>query len=68
MCNNWVLHLELMYGRTARDPVQVVKEELTQQAASGKRQSMVKYLLDLRKRLKQCSALASEHAMTLQVK
>ena len=33
---------ELMYGRTARVPLQVVKEELTQQAISGKRQSVVK--------------------------
>ena len=45
-----------------------MKEELTQQAVSGKRKSVVKYLLDLRERLKQCSKLASEHAMTLQVK
>ena len=59
---------ELMYERTASGPLQVVKEELTQQAVSGKRQSDVKYLLDLRERLKQCSELASEHAMTLQVK
>ena len=59
---------ELMYGRTARGPLQVVKEELTQQAVSGKLQSVVKYLLDLRERLKQCSELASKHAMTLQVK
>ena len=60
---------ELMYGRNARGPLQVVKEELTQQAVSGKRQSVVKYLLDLRERLKQCmSELANEHAMTLQVK
>ena len=44
---------ELMYGRNARDPLQVVKEELTQQAVSGMRQSVVKYLLDLRGRLKQ---------------
>ena len=36
---------ELMYGRTAR--LQVVKEELTQQAVSRKRQSVVKYHLDL---------------------
>ena len=59
---------ELMYGRNARGPLQVVKEELTQQAVSGKRQSVVKNFLDLRERLKQCSELASEHAMTLQVK
>ena len=57
-----------MYGRNARGPLQVVKEELTQQAVTEKRQSVVKYLLDLRERLKQCSKLASEHAMTLQVK
>ena len=44
-----------------------MKEELTQQAVSGKRQSVVKYLLDLRERLKQCSELANEHASTLQV-
>ena len=56
---------ELIYGRTAMGPLQVVMEELTQQAVSGKRQSVVKYLLDLRKRLKQCSELASEYAMTL---
>ena len=43
-------------------PVAVLK------AVSGKRQSVVKYLLDLRERFKQCSELASEHAMTLQVK
>ena len=59
---------ELIYGRTARGSLQVVKEELTYQAVYGKRQSGVKYLLDLRKRLKQGSELASEHAMTLQVK
>ena len=46
---------DLMYGRNARGSLQVVKEELTQQAISGKRQSVVKYLLDLRERLKQCS-------------
>ena len=68
MCNNWILPIELMYERTARGPLQVVKEELMQQAASGKRQSVIKYLLNLRKRLKQCSELASEHAMTWQVK
>ena len=45
-----------------------MKEELTQQAVSGKRQSVVKYLLDLRESLKQCLELASEHASTLQVK
>ena len=59
---------DLMYGRTSRGPLQVVKEELMEQAVSGKRQSVVKYLLDLRESLKQCSELASEHAMTLQVK
>ena len=59
---------ELMYGRTARGSLQVVKDELTQQAVSGKRQSVVQYLLDLRERLKQCSELASQHAMLLQVK
>ena len=59
---------ELMYGRTARGPLQVVKEELTQQAVSGNRQSVIKYLLDFSERLKQCSELASEHAMNLQVK
>ena len=59
---------ELMNERTARDPLQVVKKELTQQAVSGKRQSVVKYLLDLRERLMKCSELASEHAMSLQVK
>ena len=59
---------ELMYERTARCPLQVVNEELTQQAVSGKRQAVVKYLLDLRERLKQCSELASEHAMNLQFK
>ena len=40
---------ELMYERNARGPLQVVKEELTQHAVSGKRQSVVKYLLDLRR-------------------
>ena len=45
-----------------------MKEELTQQAVSGKRQSVVKYLLDLRDGLKQCSELASENAGTSQVK
>ena len=59
---------ELIYGRNARGPLQVVKEELTQHAVSGKRQSVAQYLLDLRERLKQCSKLASEHAVTLQVK
>ena len=54
---------QLMYGRTARDPLQVLKEELTQLAVFGNRQSVVKYLLDLMERLKQCSELASEHAM-----
>ena len=43
-------------------PLQVAKEELTQQAVSGKRQSVAKNLLDLRERLKQCSELAGEHA------
>ena len=37
---------ELIYGRNARNPVQVVKEELTQQAVPGKRQSVVKYLTE----------------------
>ena len=59
---------ELRYGRTARGPLQVVKEDLTQQTVSGNCQSVVKYLLDLRERLKQCSEPVSEHAMTLQVK
>ena len=68
MCNNWILPFELMYGRTTRGPLQIVKEELIQQAVSGKCQSVVKYLLDLRERLKQCFELASEHATTLQVK
>ena len=59
---------EFMYRITARGPLQVVKEELKQQGVSGKRQSVVKYLLDLREKLKQCSELASEHASSLQVK
>ena len=41
---------ELMYVRTAKGPLQVVKEELKQQAVSENRQSVVKYLLDLRER------------------
>ena len=42
---------ELMYG-IARDRLQAAKEELTQQAVSGKSRSFVINLLDLRKRLK----------------
>ena len=42
---------ELMYGRTARGPLRGLKGELTQQAVSGKRQSVVKYILDLREGL-----------------
>ena len=68
MCNNCILSFELMYEGTARGPLQVVKEELMRQAVSEKRQSAIKYLLDLRKRLKHCAEHASEHAMTLQVK
>ena len=56
-----------MYGRNASGSLQVLKEELTQQAVSGKCQSVVKYLLDLRERLKQCSEHASEHKSTSQV-
>ena len=59
---------EFMYVITARGHLQVVKEELKQLDVSGKRQSVVKYLLDLREKLKQCSELASEHASSLQVK
>ena len=62
MCNNWILP---NVRENCEGSLQVVKEELTQQAASGKRRSVVKYLLDLKERLKQCSELASEHAMTL---
>ena len=68
MCNNWIPPFELMYGRTASGPIQVVKEERTQKSVSGKRQSVVKYILDLTERLKQCSKLPREHAMTLEVK
>ena len=59
---------ELMYCTTARGPLQVLMKELTQQAVSGKRQSVVKYIVDLRESLKQCSELESEQASTLQVK
>ena len=50
MCNNLILP---MYGRTARGPFQLLMEELMQQAVSGKRKSVVKYILDVRERLKQ---------------
>ena len=59
---------ELMYGRTAIGPLQVLKEELTQQAVSGKRQSVVKYILDLGDGLKLCLELFERKAGYLQVK
>ena len=53
---------ELMYGRTARDSLQLFKEELTQPSISEKRQSAFKYILDLREGEIECSELVRAHA------
>ena len=63
-----VFTFEFMYSRVAKGPLQILKEELSQQSVSGKQQSVVKYILDLRERLKHCSQHASEHASVTQVK
>ena len=54
---------ELLYGRHIRGPLQILREQMTQKSVEPMRkQSAIKYLLDMQERLRRSSELANEKA------
>jgi hypothetical protein len=59
---------ELVYGRTVRGPLRILRESWTQEddPDSGLKPNVLEYLINLRKSLETCAALAKSHADSAQ--
>jgi transposase InsO family protein len=59
---------ELVYGRTVRGPLRILRESWTQEdePEGGLKPSVVEYLLDLRRTLETCAEEAQKHAAEAQ--
>ena len=52
---------ELLYGRTVRGPLTLLRQKWTEESTEGEVQSEVEYVLDLKERIQSTCRLAQEH-------
>lgn len=64
----WYSPCELLYGRTVRGPMFIVREFLTKKLLKQEVQTIYQYVIDLQNRLQETFKLVSEELQKAQVK
>ena len=59
---------ELLYGRQVRGPINVLKDLWSDADATDEQRNCFQYIMDLRNKLKECTEIARENAVSSQFK